>query len=77
MMPKIGDQITVHFLDSEYGSLPTVTTGLLGAPAEGRLMVGERSIIPADVISLHEGPCDHSRDERSDKARANFQAKYE
>lgn len=76
-MPKIGDTITVHFLDSDYGDMPTVTTGILGAPIDGMLVVGERRIKTMDVWNFHVGPCDHARDQRSDRARENFRRKYE
>ena len=74
--PTLGDEVVVHFLDSEYGSMPTDAQGALGIDtATGRMLVGERSIIPADVWTIHLGECDH-RDQRSPAARDNFHRKY-
>ena len=63
--PRIGDRVTAHFLDSEYGSMPSTAEGELGALVDecsggiAFLTVGGRAIRPADLVSVHAGGCDH------------------
>jgi hypothetical protein len=53
---KIGDEVVVHYLNSEYGSMPTTAKGALGYD-DGRLTVdtGEwvEVILPSEVVHIY------------------------
>lgn len=79
--PRIGDHVTAHFIDSEYGSIPSDARGVLSVRVDecsgaiAFLVVGDRAIRPADLVTVHTDECDH-RDQRSPKARENFHRKH-